>query len=177
MARARRPLAAAARLQRTWLEACEAWFGAHAVIAHRTWLMAAATGRPLSAAEGAELTRMVHEKVEAALAAAPAAARTSARMHGLLLQAAHKEAAAASSWALQVAACTSPLRLQRLMGELIHASNGRSSAASAALANAWAAGLLSTWAPFGVRIRRNARRLGKPGGAGRPRRRARRGRS
>jgi hypothetical protein len=150
---------AGARIHRTLLHAGEAMSGAQWVIAWRLALLHHAMA-DLRRAGDPELSRMVSEKVEAALAVAPAMVGGFARTQMELVRIWQAEVAALCAAPARFAVPGSPLAAAEIAGEVAAEAADRSAAAILDLMIANTRLMAAVLAPYHRRIRGNVRRMG-----------------
>lgn len=146
--------------RRTLLHATEAAAGAQWVMAWRLALLHQAAA-DLRRAGDPEFTRMVVEKVEAALAVAPAMARGWARTQAELLRIWQAEALALGGAVSRLAVSGSPAAALQIAGEATAEAADRSTRAGLDLMIANTRLMAAALAPYHSRIRSNVRRLGR----------------
>jgi hypothetical protein len=150
---------AGARIQRTLLHAAEAMSGAQWVIAWRVALLQHAMA-DLRRADDPEFSRMVTEKVEAALAVTPALVSGFARTQMELLRIWQAEVAALGAAPARFAVSGSPLAAAEVAGEVAAEAADRSAGAVLDLMIANTRLMTAALAPYRRRIRGNVRRMG-----------------
>jgi hypothetical protein len=150
---------AGARIQRTLLHAAEAMSGAQWVIAWRVALLQHAMA-DIRRVGDPEFARMVTEKVEAALAVAPAMVGGFARTQMEFVRIWQAEVAALGAAPARFAVTGSPLAAAEVAGEVAAEAADRSAGAALDLMIANTRLMASVLAPYHRRIRGNVRRMG-----------------
>ena len=156
--RARSVTRTGASFARTGAKLGEAALGALQVVAHRGEVLRQAGADPLRA-DHAEIVRMGHEKVEAAMLAGAALLEVSAKAQRLLARHWWQEVGAGTRAALGIARASTPAAALGVQAGALAGTLERLASLSTGLAALSAAGSAAAALPYNRRIARNARRL------------------
>ena len=147
-----------ASFARTGANLGQAALGALEVVARRSEVLRLAGANPLRA-DHAELARMGHEKIEAAMLAGAAWLEVSAKVQRLLARHWWQEVGAGTRAALGLARATTPAAALGIQTGALAGTLERLASLSTGLAALSAAGSAAAALPYNQRIARNARRL------------------
>lgn len=147
-----------ASLARTGADLSQAALGALEVVTRRSEMLRLAGADPLRA-DHAELARMGHEKVEAAMLAGMALLEASAKAQRLLTRHWWQELGAGARATLGLSRCTTPAGALQVQAGALAGTFERLASLSAALAALSAAGSAAAALPYNRRIAQNAKRL------------------
>ena len=156
--RARSVARTGASLARTGAALGEAALGAFEVVARRSEVLRLAGADPLRA-DHAELARMGHEKIEAAMLAGAALLEVSAEAQSLLARHWWQEVGAGLRATLGLTRCTTAAGALGVQTGALAGSLERLAGLSTALAALSAAGGAAAALPYNQRIAQNAKRL------------------
>ncbi len=160
--RARSIARTGASFARTGANLGQAALGALEVVTRRSEVLRRAGADPLRA-DHAELARMGHEKIEAAMLAGAALLELSAKVQGLLARHWWHEVGAATRAALGLARSATPAAALSVQAGALAGMLERAASLSTGLAALNAAGSAAAALPYNQRIARNARRLAASG--------------
>ena len=156
--RARSIARTGASFARTGANLGQAALGALEVVTRRSEVLRRAGADPLRA-DHAEVARMGHEKIEAAMLAGAALLELSAKAQKLLARHWWQEVGAGARAALGVSRCTTPAAALRVQAGALAGTLERFASLSAALAALTAAGSAAAALPYNQRIEQNVKRL------------------
>lgn len=147
-----------ASFARTGADLGQAALGAFEVVARRSEVLA---GAEPWRADHAELARMGHEKIEAAMLAGTALLEVGARLQALLARHWWQEIGAGTRLALGVSRCATPAGVLKVQAGALAGTLERLAGLSTAAAALSAAGSAAAALPYNRRIADNARRLAR----------------